>query len=384
MDLYTLTIVHGIVYFMIASFMMTFYLLNRSVSGPFFWSLSTLISFGGFIATSLLDSSLGTFINNCGTLIGILLLLEGVLRFRQLGNTGKRLPLLLIYIFFSIGISYINKENPTARYLFHDVLIVLVSILIVSALLYRVKERSLPVHLFAAIPFGLVAVLFSYRWVLAFSGEFETNLVGSTLHPFQSVLYLLVIPYNIGWGFGFGALILFSYSEQLRQLSLQDDLTHLTNRRGLEVWFSSIFLSKLKPTGKTFTIGLFDVNGFKSINDTFGHAMGDHVIRHIAATLKTHQTDECFAVRLGGDEFVIVLSGESHEQLRAMAKGITGAVQHPFELEKYKIEIQVSLGFADYPDNGECIDELLHRADIEMYEEKSTTAISTRIESISS
>lgn len=382
MDLYTLNIAHFIVYFMIAGFMLVLYLLNRSTAGPFWWMVSALMTFFGFLAQTFVQGNTGIFLNNCGTLLGILALTEGVLRFKQLGNPYRRVPILFVATIFMVMISYTNQGNPTMRYLMHDAIVVVLSVTILVALLHKVSRRSMPVYIFAALPFGLLAVLFAYRWTLALIGEFETSMVGSIQHPFQPLLFLLVIPYNIGWGFGFGVLILHNSSEQLRKISLQDDLTHLANRRGLEEWFTSEFHPRLLPTKKKLTVGLFDLNSFKLINDTFGHGMGDQVIRHIGDVLKLWEDKTLLAVRLGGDEFVLVLTGESYEENRRKLQIVIEAIEEPFQLGEFEVIVRVSLGLADYPANGCTIGELLHSADMEMYREKDKANKSTVVESV--
>ncbi|WP_096185803.1 sensor histidine kinase [Evansella halocellulosilytica] len=215
LDLATLDLVVGVVNFMVFILMLMLWRNNPSVKGPALWALSAAISFTGFITMHLLDGSLGIFLNNCGTLIGAIFLMEGILRFRNVGNESRRLKGMVLIIIVSIVMSYINQSYPTARYLYHDIIVVSVCIISMIALLYKTNKAQFFVHIYGAISFLIIIPVFSYRWYLAFSGQIEDKLIGSTQHEFQAFLFLSVIPHIIGWSFGLVLAVSYRLRQQL-------------------------------------------------------------------------------------------------------------------------------------------------------------------------
>ncbi|WP_096185802.1 hypothetical protein [Evansella halocellulosilytica] len=102
LDLSTLLLVVGIINFMGLILMIVLWRINPMIEGPAFWACSSVSWFVSFISIHFLDGSLITFINNCCTLIGATLLMEGILRFRDLGNNKKREKLIIALILLSV------------------------------------------------------------------------------------------------------------------------------------------------------------------------------------------------------------------------------------------------------------------------------------------
>ena len=176
--------------------------------------------------------------------------------------------------------------------------------------------------------------------------------------------------------------------------SLHDPLTSLPNRKYLhqqaemllgtpngqppavvadkpELYFSPSGTSNLAtPTGKT---GLFllDLDRFKEVNDTLGHAAGDDLICEVARRLAGAVRAEDTVARLGGDEFAVLLPGlpdiAAAEQL---ARRLLDAVAVPYRLHGFNLDIEASLGIALHPDDAKHYDVLLRHADVAMYEAK--------------
>ncbi|WP_263411117.1 GGDEF domain-containing protein [Terriglobus tenax] len=155
-----------------------------------------------------------------------------------------------------------------------------------------------------------------------------------------------------------------------RNLALHDELTGLPNRRLLEDRLAQA-TARSERNGTSTAVLLLDLNGFKTVNDTLGHAAGDRVLKQFADSLsQSVRAADTFA-RFGGDEFVIVVSdlvrGEPIEKLlAAMRRASIG----DYEVQGRHFHIEAAVGGALYPDDGATPDQLLRIADSHMYQDK--------------
>ena len=117
---------------------------------------------------------------------------------------------------------------------------------------------------------------------------------------------------------------------------------------------------------------MLDIDHFKSVNDSFGHDVGDKVICHVAALASETMRSRDFLARIGGEEFAAILPDANIEQARAIAERIREKVQDNSKGNKNNtIEVTVSIGLASINDMRENFDSLLHAADIAMYQAKA-------------
>ncbi|WP_051144011.1 GGDEF domain-containing protein [Modestobacter italicus] len=144
-----------------------------------------------------------------------------------------------------------------------------------------------------------------------------------------------------------------------------DSLTGLANRAA----FSSALASHLDRGTSAATLLLLDLDDFKAVNDKFGHAVGDELLRHVADRLRaaTRPTDVC--ARLGGDEFAVLLTESNAAFARAIAERLIAQVSTPVTLCGRGVHIGVSIGVA-CSTPGITDQDLVHRADLAMYEAK--------------
>ena len=155
--------------------------------------------------------------------------------------------------------------------------------------------------------------------------------------------------------------------EHLFGLAHYDQLTGLPNRTLLlDRLKQAIFVSK---RGNTKVALLFiDLDGFKSVNDSFGHAIGDALLIEVAQRLRDSLRDGDTAARLGGDEFVVVLLESDSIKSSIAAKRILEGLRVKYEIETHSIEsISASIGIAEFPAHGDNEDQLLAAADHAMY-----------------
>ncbi|MCM2291052.1 EAL domain-containing protein [Allorhizobium sp. BGMRC 0089] len=151
--------------------------------------------------------------------------------------------------------------------------------------------------------------------------------------------------------------------------SLHDPLTELGNRRYLDLYLSGI--ADPQKTARAIALLHIDLDRFKEINDTLGHAAGDAMLRHTARQIRTAAGDGHFAARIGGDEFIVVLTGEdAATAVRDIAQAIITAINKPLVFEGQECRVGASIGIAmtmSGPGNAE---QALINADIALYEAK--------------
>jgi diguanylate cyclase (GGDEF)-like protein/PAS domain S-box-containing protein len=151
-----------------------------------------------------------------------------------------------------------------------------------------------------------------------------------------------------------------------------DSLTGIANRTLLQEKMDEAS-ARLRRNAEAFTIFLLDLDGFKYVNDTLGHATGDQLLAELAHRLKTSLHENETIARLGGDEFAIVQCGEGNQREGAVALAVRllEIVSRPFDLEGHNITIGTSIGIALAPENGGDTGELLKKADLALYRVKS-------------
>ena len=157
----------------------------------------------------------------------------------------------------------------------------------------------------------------------------------------------------------------------LREQSTRDHLTGLYNRRYME---ETLERELLRASRKHLSLGIImlDVDDFKRINDTFGHAAGDAILRELGSLLREHVRGEDIPSRYGGDEFIIVLPDASREVTQKRAELLRDNAHHfPILFEGQSLAaITISLGVAVFPVNGSTCAAILKAADGALYRAK--------------
>jgi len=151
---------------------------------------------------------------------------------------------------------------------------------------------------------------------------------------------------------------------------MQDNLTALPNRVMLEQRLD-IALSQTTRDMPGFTLMYMDLDGFKAVNDTWGHYVGDRLLIAVADRLRRQLRDDSILLaRLGGDEFVLLAQGNESRQAAALAQRLVNTIDEPFELDRYLLRVSLSVGVALYPQHGRSKQELMFNADSAMYHTK--------------
>lgn len=223
---------------------------------------------------------------------------------------------------------------------------------------------------------GEFHVMFRQRSVLS---RYERVLASETAQEFEQMLPLGA-PGRVepGW-YGItaipadGRLIVILNSVTRRKAALMeavrmmsaDDLTGIGNRRLLK---SQFWRRRQMQAGMSLVY--FDLDGFKTINDTYGHETGDEVLKIVAQRLKNSLRPDEAVARLGGDEFAVLLDTDDELVATGIAVRLCEAITRPIRLDQITVGVDTSVGVAVYPRDGASFEALCATADQRMYRHK--------------
>ena len=156
-------------------------------------------------------------------------------------------------------------------------------------------------------------------------------------------------------------------------LSNHDELTNLRNRRALNIDLTQMLINARNSLTKVAFVGI-DLDGFKAVNDSYGHDAGDNLLVAVSRRLENAPKENCHVFRTGGDEFVMVIENLPPAGYDAEVNQITqntlSSLSEDFPLPEKDIQISASIGVAIFPDDAYQADELARRADLAMYSAK--------------
>ncbi|MGI9510779.1 MAG: putative bifunctional diguanylate cyclase/phosphodiesterase [Geminicoccaceae bacterium] len=159
---------------------------------------------------------------------------------------------------------------------------------------------------------------------------------------------------------------------RIRFLAEHDALTGLCNRSRLQTQLRAI-LEGERSDDKRGTLLMLDLDGFKDINDTFGHDVGDALLVCIAERLRADLRQADTIARLGGDEFAIIhMAGvDDKTEIVSLAKRLLASIRQPLQVAGYEFVVGTSIGIASFPRDGSSVEDLLKAADLALYAAKS-------------
>ena len=164
--------------------------------------------------------------------------------------------------------------------------------------------------------------------------------------------------------------------ERAEYMAFHDALTGLANRAKLEEHLA-LALAARAPDERALAVLYIDLDHFKVVNDTLGHAAGDELLREVAARLSARCRASDLLARHGGDEFMLLLTdleGDAPATARAVAERAAGHARDAFQIEGHEFEIAASVGMATFPDDGREMADVLKRADAALYAPRATAA----------
>ncbi len=158
--------------------------------------------------------------------------------------------------------------------------------------------------------------------------------------------------------------------KRIEFLAYHDTLTGLPNHRLLQERFAQVAAQSLNAEGRAALL-LLDLDNFKGINDSLGHASGDALLREVARRLRAKARDVDVVSRQGGDEFYVLMPGLRHtDDVALLATLLMACLQEPVILNGQEIATSASMGVAIFPDDGSDLETLRKKADVAMYQAK--------------
>jgi diguanylate cyclase (GGDEF)-like protein/PAS domain S-box-containing protein len=360
--------------------------------------------------------------------LGVLIIITGTFRFGRLGTFASAVAVTVAYVAIALfRVDAFGMELEIQRIAFHSS-VYLLSALLMTGLLWELellrKQKAEQTERYEALlraqsDLGQLVVL-SEGGGIAYANEAFAALVGRPIHEITEMrsLYDLVaeeereafrarVQANIRSGhsatfdvpivrpdrerrylevalkpFGTNAqarLVVIArdvtdrtYAENaLAHQALHDILTGLPNRTLLHDRLDQAIASA-RRRNEPLTLLLVDLDEFKSVNDSFGHHIGDALLTQVGPRFHRHLRETDTVARLGGDEFAIVLPAVDGVAAGRVAAALLASLEEPFVVDAEALHIGASVGIAIYPDHGETAEALLQRADIAMYAAKAS------------
>jgi len=264
----------------------------------------------------------------------------------------------LIINFFTLFLFYLDENNGFHRgsLFYHFMIACLLFFLFTNAMIVYNRKKIRQGHLVPLLFFAVPTIISCVISVLAYG--IEINWAGTTLAIF--IIYLFIQKQRLG----------------------TDYLTNLYNRRELNEYLENHIRGR--RSNERFGIIMIDINQFKSINDRWGHIVGDEVLVAHSKILKSSFRAGEFIARYGGDEFIVVMKADSIDEVTAAVNRFIKSINQFNSMNNKPWELSVSIGYDIYdPATHDLnVDELLNHVDKLMYKAKSesgTTAITKEI-----
>ena len=368
-----LTLISSVV--IVTGLVFTHFFAGHKIKGLFFAALGLSCSTIGYgISTLVAPEPTLTYLSNIFIMAGVILFYISTQRLVE-----RKVLVLEIIIFAVLVLSLLAIFQFALPLVMIRQIMVSLALIYISLrqvyLLYRHVKIHHGTYLFTYLILSFVTI------VLHVVRLFFIGLgINNELAPNLTITYNIAI--LIVNGVIFDALALFlvvSSSLKMRnQLSKErllleewsttDYLTRMPNRRKLYDYINTL-IKKSDP----FAVVITDLDGFKYINDQYGHPVGDAVLKGYADEISSHKSSELFVARFGGDEFVYVIPNYTDES-SLVEKIIISVNLHNLEVDnkKFNFELRSSAGIALYPFDGTTISELLKKADHALYLVKTT------------
>ena len=161
------------------------------------------------------------------------------------------------------------------------------------------------------------------------------------------------------------------YQQHLEHLAHHDALTGLANRQSFEQHASEA-IARAARSGSQLSLLFVDLDGFKAVNDSYGHAFGDRLLAMVAERINSQLREGDFAGRIGGDEFTILLDQvHDREESTQVARNLLLTLGEPYPMLEHEVFLSASIGIAGFPRDGEDVPTLIANADAAMYAAKA-------------
>ena len=339
-----------------------------------FWTGSAFAAAVGAALASLrvaVDSLLPLLAGGTVMILAACLAAMGIRRFYNQHVTWRGTALITGLSFAGLSFFIFVHDSTTMRILIYSVAQSLPLVLSFKLLLSRQDGRPNPGARLAGTVGILIVGIYAIRVagnLLRIGGEF------SFIHftAFQSALILILMFLSMAWNFGFLLMAMDRLRNEVADLALLDDLTGVGNRRHLLQRLTEE-CARSERSAEPFALLVIDLDGFKAVNDTHGHAAGDACLRHFTLMAQTRLRPGDMLARTGGDEFCIVLPASTLREGAMIARRVLDVCREDAEAcVGADIPIAVTIGVAQWTrEIGPFPDRLMAAADHALYAAKN-------------
>lgn len=378
LDVRTLIIAGMIIVFYMFIILLIYGFSQKTYPGYRYWLASQLIYifvYGFFGLRGVLPDFFSIMLANTLVALAGVLRLEGIKRF--VGQEKFWLPNLAIPISVFVVFLYFSGENDSAlaRNTFISLLGVLLSLRVAWVLWRYRMPNSTILSGFLAGTLTFYALVLTTRAIFWIVFPEQRDILANNLP--NTIYTTLSLVFELSWPTLF---VLIngqrmneenkSLTRQLEQLAAMDVLTDIYNRRKF-IELSQQELARARRYGRNLSLVMFDLDRFKDINDTFGHAAGDDVLKRVACACKQNLRETDILGRFGGDEFVILLPESDEQTAMQTAMRLEEKVLEIGFPWKHQVRVGLSYGIATLQPEDEYIDALMARADAMLYQMKA-------------
>src|SRR5882672_9249287 len=338
-----------------------------------FWTGSAFAGAAGAALASLrvvADSLLPLLAGGTVLIFAACLAAMGIKRFYDREVTWRGTALITGLTFAGLSFFIFAYDSVPMRTLIYSVAQSLPLVLTLKLLLSRQDGRQNPGARLAGTVAILIVAIYALRVagnLLHIGGDFSYI----QFSPLQAALFLILMFLSMAWNFGFLLMAIDRLRNEVADLALLDDLTGVGNRRHLLQRVTEE-CARSERSGEPFALLVIDLDGFKRINDTHGHAAGDACLRHFTLMAQTRLRPGDMLARTGGDEFCIVLPSSTLREGAMIARRVLDVCRADAEqCMGSDIPISVSIGVAQWTRQmGGFPDRLIAAADHALYDAK--------------
>lgn len=352
---------------------------------PRYWLAACLLSlFGGIVLAT--QGNAGALVP---AVIGNTIIIFGFMQFwvglrRYSGLSGGQLQAVTLTA-VAFGLMALFYDNDRARSMVYAGGQASVMLLCTVSLL-RMRPLGIGGAMagggFAVALIGQLAVIAGNAGVMAGTIEFVT------FYALASYALICTIFTASIWNLGFAVMLIEKLQDELSKLAETDDLTGLGNRRAFTRLLAQTH-ERAGSTGLPYTVLMVDMNGFKQLNDTHGHAVGDRALAEIATILRSCARGLDIVTRIGGDEFCLILPSTAKQDAQRVLDTIRQRLgAHVFRVDDGKLTLSASIGVAEWtPGERVSAEAVVAEADRQLYkgklqQERSQGAMKPRLEAL--
>jgi len=339
-----------------------------------FWTGSAFAAAAGAALASLrvvVDSLLPLLAGGTVLIFAACLAAMGIKRFYDREVTWRGTALITGLTFAGLSFFIFAYDSVPMRTLIYSVAQSLPLVLTLKLLLSRQDGRQNPGARLAGTVAILIVAIYALRVagnLLHIGGDFSYI----QFSPLQAALFLILMFLSMAWNFGFLLMAMDRLRNEVADLALLDDLTGVGNRRHLLQRLTEE-CARSERGGEPFALLVIDLDGFKRVNDTHGHAAGDACLQHFTLMAQTRLRPGDMLARTGGDEFCIVLPASTLREGAMIARRVLDVCREDAEAcVGADIPIGVSIGVAQWSrEIGPFPDRLIVAADHALYDAKN-------------